>query len=72
MDGNNDLLIVYKKGSEMSKVISSMLDGNWMKEKIIKKQIIFDTIGQYSMIGSDETDIVNITNTLKKECLGEK
>jgi hypothetical protein len=66
----NELLIVYKKGSEMEKVISSMLEGSYMKEKMVNKQIIFDTIGDYTMIGSDETDIVKITNTLKKECLG--
>jgi len=71
MNGNNDLLIVYKKNSEMSSVISQMMEDKEMKQRIVNKKIYTDTLGDYSMIYSDDTNIEDITDTLKKECLGE-
>lgn len=72
MEENNDLLIVYKKGSDISYVISKMLDGNGMKQRVVNREIIFDTIGsgEYNIICSDVTDIEKITTQLTKECLG--
>lgn len=69
---NNELLMVFKKESDISFMISEMLVGRGMRQKIVDRKILFDSLGgdEYVLVSSTDTDIERIINLLSKECLG--
>ena len=71
MNENNELLVIYRKGSDMSFPISNIFESRNMRNGLINRTFIIDTIGDYNVIYSMDTDIENIMDLLKKECMGE-
>lgn len=72
MDDNKELLVIYRKKSYLTYSISRIFETGTMRSGLINRFFMVNTIGDYNMIYSRDTDIETIIKELKIECMGEE
>jgi len=70
MNDNNELLVIYGKDTGLSFQLSRIFEGRNMRNLLITRNILIDTVGSYNLIYTRDTDIQSITDLLTRECLG--
>ena len=70
LDEKTELLIIYKKDSDMSVPITNMIKNSGITGKIVNREIIIDSVGEYNMIYSMDTNIQSIINLLSRDLYG--
>lgn len=68
-DEDNQLLIIYK-GKNVSSHITGMINRSGMTDKIVNRKMIFDVVGDYSVLYTDQTNIETICDGLLREVMG--
>ena len=70
MNDNNELLVIYGKDTGLSFQLSRIFESRNMRNLLITRNILIDTVGSYNLIYTRDTDIQSITDLLTRECLG--
>lgn len=70
---NDELLVIYKKGSDMVYPIKKMIEGSKnLVSRMLNRELIIDIIGDYHILYTTSTDIETIIRELRIECMGEE
>jgi hypothetical protein len=71
-ENKEQFLLIYQKDSMMSFYLTKVLEGQgqFVRNGLVNREIVIDTVGPYTILHSMDTDVENITDLLCRHCLG--